>query len=285
MSTVQTGRTTPTVRDDAGMTDHAPSQDGASRVDLTGQRFGELTVLRPVSGGARGPRWECVCSCGNTATVAGARLRRGHTRSCGHLRRPADLTGQVFGELTVQERAANDDWRSARWLCVCSCGSVTTVPGVRLRSGVTRSCGHLRGPVDLTGQVFGELTVQHPADRVPRRGTRWECVCSCGNLTTVYGESLRSGNTRSCGHLQAVKNERPQAAYQARWDAHLRDLVQFRAVHGRLPRLTGVDPAERRLGRWLADHRTAAGGTWRPHLVTPMRRAALDERLPGWLTD
>ncbi len=53
--------------------------------DLTGQKFGRLTVLllEPVRmrGGAR--RWRCRCDCGNETVVVTGSLKRGMSRSCG----------------------------------------------------------------------------------------------------------------------------------------------------------------------------------------------------------
>lgn len=53
-------------------------------LDLTGQRFGRLTVLeRGVSNTDRQSRWLCSCDCGGTALVVSHNLRTGHTISCG----------------------------------------------------------------------------------------------------------------------------------------------------------------------------------------------------------
>jgi len=51
-----------------------------------------------------------------------------------------DLTGQVFGRLTVTERG-EDKWHSARWLCKCACGTERIVQGSHLNNGTTKSCG------------------------------------------------------------------------------------------------------------------------------------------------
>lgn len=57
-------------------------------IDLTGKRFGKLTVVSREKGSIHGsPRWLCVCDCGNTCIVNGRDLRAEHTRSCGCLRR------------------------------------------------------------------------------------------------------------------------------------------------------------------------------------------------------
>lgn len=55
--------------------------------DLTGEKFGRLTVIKPTSG--RSPNgsviWECKCSCGNLKHVAAYDLKRGRVKSCGCL--------------------------------------------------------------------------------------------------------------------------------------------------------------------------------------------------------
>lgn len=56
--------------------------------------------------------------------------------------------------------------------------------------------------LDLTGQRFGRLTVVELSHKVQTpTGKRfyWQCVCDCGNETTVTVGSLRGGNTKSCG--------------------------------------------------------------------------------------
>ena len=52
--------------------------------------------------------------------------------------------------------------------------------------------------IDLTGQVFGRLTVIEYYET--RKGrARWHCQCSCGNIKVIDGKSLRNGATKSCG--------------------------------------------------------------------------------------
>lgn len=57
--------------------------------------------------------------------------------------RPAiDITGHVFGLLTVLERCGvGGSGVSARWKCRCECGTVKSISSKHLRSGGTRSCG------------------------------------------------------------------------------------------------------------------------------------------------
>ena len=60
---------------------------------------------------------------------------------------------------------------------------------------------------NLTGRLFGRLTVERPAeDRVLSNGrhlTMWECRCSCGNHTIIRSSDLKSGRVVSCGCYRA----------------------------------------------------------------------------------
>ena len=202
--------------------------------DLTGKRFGRLTVkfraddyIQP--NGNKLPVWHCVCDCGNELDVRSPNLRYGDTNSCGCLsrdlasqRRLIDLTGQVFGRLTVLSRAANyispTGNSSPMWNCICSCGNKVTVLGGNLRQGKSLSCGclanemvSLRSLEDLSGRKFGQLTVLSRAkDRVAKSGTHsvmWRCKCECGKTTVASGSALRDGRQTSCGcsHKKAIQ--------------------------------------------------------------------------------
>lgn len=63
---------------------------------------------------------------------------------------------------------------------------------------------------DLTGQVFGKLTViKHVAkpDEVmsKERSIFWLCKCECGNQQVVRSRELTTGDTKSCGCLRTRK--------------------------------------------------------------------------------
>jgi len=57
------------------------------RIDLTGQRFGRLVVVRPTGERYHGCLvWTCQCECGLQHEVSSRQLIIGKTRSCGCLR-------------------------------------------------------------------------------------------------------------------------------------------------------------------------------------------------------
>lgn len=130
--------------------------------------------------------------------------------------REVDMTGQVFGELTVIRRVPSEGFKAegARWLCKCSCGREHTARGNVIRLGNVRSCGcrkavRLKGkclPSDLSGQRFGLLTAISPEDARTNGGkVMWLCKCDCGQTAVVRGTDLSAGNTKSCGCLRRKK--------------------------------------------------------------------------------
>ena len=55
-------------------------------IDLTGQKFGRLTVIRKAENPSEAHiKWLCECECGNFITTRGTSLRSGITKSCGCL--------------------------------------------------------------------------------------------------------------------------------------------------------------------------------------------------------
>lgn len=59
-------------------------------IDLTGKRFGRLTVIRKLDHNpGEDIKWECVCDCGNRKSISGHSLKKGNTLSCGCLQREA----------------------------------------------------------------------------------------------------------------------------------------------------------------------------------------------------
>jgi hypothetical protein len=105
-------------------------------VDLTGQRFGLLTVLSK-SGVDKGRSvWHVRCDCGTEDLIT----RPDRRKSCGCLNRK-DLAGKTFGKLTANTFEGVDDKGKALWSCSCSCGLTTVVRGSDLTSGRTKSCG------------------------------------------------------------------------------------------------------------------------------------------------
>lgn len=122
-------------------------------IDLTGKRFGRLTVIERIRKVGNEWLWLCQCDCGKTKEAKGVNLRSGKCRSCGCLKKESDnspntkntidMLGKTFGHLTVIDRDGSDQRGEAKWLCQCDCENKTiiSVLGSNLRTGHTISCG------------------------------------------------------------------------------------------------------------------------------------------------
>ena len=63
-----------------GSTKSCGCSRGSKAIDLIGQRFGRLTVVKRAETNNR-VHWECKCDCGNTAVVQSSNLKNGNTKS------------------------------------------------------------------------------------------------------------------------------------------------------------------------------------------------------------
>jgi len=121
------------------------------KLDLTGQQFGRLTVMREYGNdGTKHKRvlWMCKCVCGNESVVLSSKLTFGHTKSRGCYRYDKmresckiNILGMRFGKLLVIKEYPSYVCGRVAWVCKCDCGNTTTVIGKNLRNGNTASCG------------------------------------------------------------------------------------------------------------------------------------------------
>lgn len=131
--------------------------------DLTGQKFGLLTVVGEGSGrlnkrGYKDRTWICQCECGNVVEKPSVNFAYGKNQSCGclkhkmvvehyyelHKKNQIDITGERFGRLTAIEMVEKSPKQGCMWLCRCDCGNEVVRPVKLLRSGGVQSCGCLR---------------------------------------------------------------------------------------------------------------------------------------------
>ena len=194
--------------------------------DLTGQKFGKLTVIERVENyidpkGRQRSRWLCKCECGDIIVVVGSSLKRGATTSCGCARKNAiekrtyqNLIGQRFGRLTVLKEYGRKNL-GRTWLCQCDCGNECVVSQRSLKNGNTKSCGCLHNEllsknslINLTGKTFGQLTVIERAEDyispLNYHSVQYLCQCECGNIVKVLSNSLIRNKTISCGCIKSI---------------------------------------------------------------------------------
>lgn len=170
--------------------------------DLTGQRFGRLTVLHRAENARNLLRWCCRCDCGKETIVLGNNLKNGDTTSCGcqkYNRQPKqkdDLTGKTFGELTIIKKVecpvnSLHATRTSWWLCKCSCGKEVVKSREYLRASRRASCGCVVAKAirdDFRARERQRKQHQKPADVAALPETYNTHTCpQCGKTFETYG--------------------------------------------------------------------------------------------------
>ena len=136
-----------------------------------------------------------------------------------------DLTGKVFGRLTVKEFSHKDDGLRAHWKCLCECGVEIITQGHRLTTGKTKSCGCFRVDFsrekiikqraegmpskeleDLVGNRTGRLVVKSFSHSKNQK-RYWNMVCDCGGTKFLSSQEISMGRTKSCGCLSKERHQ------------------------------------------------------------------------------
>lgn len=92
-----------------------------SFTDLTGMKFGRLTVLERAenyilpSSGKKRAQWLCECECGNRCVVQTSHLKSGHTQSCSCLNK--DITKRRASTHGESKTPLYYVWKSMRQRC------------------------------------------------------------------------------------------------------------------------------------------------------------------------
>ena len=125
------------------------------------------------------------------------------------LKRNNDLSGNIYGRLTVIRPTKKRSGSKIMWECLCTCGSKKLIQTDSLTGGKTKSCGCIQRETvakngrerksDYLGKVFGKLTVLEDTGERRSRQILWRCLCECGNEKLAVSYYLRKGVTRSCG--------------------------------------------------------------------------------------
>lgn len=149
--------------------------------DLTGRKFGALTVTRffGMSDKGYGAIWMCKCKCGTEKTILANGLKKAKSCGCLSPKRRINLTGKQFGRLTVVQASGITKNKSVRWLCQCDCGHKKVIDGASLRYGATRSCGCLL--VETAKKQKPRLTHGKTKTKVYRAWAKMKARCKDTN--------------------------------------------------------------------------------------------------------
>lgn len=180
-------------------------------IDLAGQRFGYLTVLRREGTLRAGkkkpttqPTWRCVCLCGKEVVVRGDHLRTGRKKSCtldGH------FYARDINRVSTLERST---WYSMLERCYNPKSSSYKYYGAK---GV-RVCRQWKNSFQqFLADVGPRPTIKHTLDRYPNTNGHYE-----------------PGNTRWASKREQALNKR--ATVKVLWQGEMIPLFEYAAKVG-----------------------------------------------------
>jgi hypothetical protein len=217
---------------------------GRKTVDLTGQKFNQLTVLglavlKEEPGKRKRVYWLVQCECGTRKVMRSQTIKNPRNRSCGcwapraarlyYLSKPTDSRRYKEG---YQASSTYNAWTRvrARYHLTFTFEEMlnrlgekpdghflmlkdpSLPPGLDNLAYLPKEVQSVRHRRDITGLKIHYLTALYmiPRESHQRKDTWWMCRCDCGNEKAIRAESLLRGTTRSCGCYKRSKlNAKP----------------------------------------------------------------------------
>lgn len=120
------------------------------------------------------------------------------------MREITDLTGRVYGKMTVISRAENRG-SAVCWNVKCECGKYSAVRYTHLSSGRAYSCSQQCcakfKALERIGETHGRLTIEDVVMKEGDKQYRYICKCECGSMTNKSYRDLESRKNISCREL------------------------------------------------------------------------------------
>ena len=106
------------------------------------------------------------------------------------------------GFITVIKRVdkpEGETYNGHYYECLCKCGKTIVMRSKKINWTDNPSCGcAFQEHKDLSGKVYGKLTVQNETKRKNRHWL-WKAQCECGNVIWPRAHQLTGGQSTSCG--------------------------------------------------------------------------------------
>ena len=194
-----------------------------AKLNLIGQRFGKLVVLKEAEKKNTSIRWHCKCDCGKTSIPSTVNLRNGVSKSCGCVssqklsewnKKKAThnmRSSPVYQMWAIMHKnySVSDKWAYTekgghnfeQWVMQQKWknGNKYSLAKINKKRKIgPKNCKLILKTPNLTGRKFKYLTVIKKSNK-KGNVTYWDCVCKCGKLTKAGTRALLKGYKKSCG--------------------------------------------------------------------------------------
>jgi hypothetical protein len=153
--------------------------------DLTGRRFGKLTVVKLSEKKGLHPEWDCICDCGKPTTASATNLKQGNTASCSCLQKErASEEHKVHGLACTP---AGYTWTSRNQRCCNENNPAFDRYGGR---GIA-ICEFLKSsPANIILLLGAKPSSEHSVDRIDNDGS-YSCGCCADCLAHHWALNVR----------------------------------------------------------------------------------------------
>lgn len=196
-------------------------------IDITGQRFGRLTVVGFSHSEGRPPRrlWLCKCDCGKSVTTKLASLRCGKTKSCGCSRRGVKHNRKPSGRPLLKGTPEYNAWLNIKSRCSKKSAKSYANYGGR---GIRVHPSWINDFAAFLSHIGPRPSASHSIDRIDNDG------------------DYEPGNVRWATRKEQTRNKRNN--YRVTWRGETRTLTDWAQAVG-ISRST----LEYRLKHWPLD--------------------------------
>lgn len=192
--------------------------------DMTGERIGNFKICERCGTSSRGSAlYTCKCDNEHTFVKSRAQLLDIVRRPVSKQRCPEcmpvhadDITGKVFDTVRVLSFDHIGHRGITFWNCVCqSCNreEVYSKEQLRAKKHICK-CQQKRYWLDLTGQIFDQITVVEHAYTNSHGQNKWRCLCSCGKEVVVLSTQLTDGSVNMCTECK-LKSKNQESVKEA----------------------------------------------------------------------
>lgn len=117
------------------------------KLNIIGQRFGDLEVIGPAERRGTSVYWLCECICKNTKFIAYKSLKCGRSISCGCSKVKGVSIGERFYKFTIiggPELRSYGGSAYSQWKCICDCGKIKWLRRSEIQNRTYKSCGCIK---------------------------------------------------------------------------------------------------------------------------------------------